>query len=258
MMKMMMKIDKTQVDRLVRVVSGQTGTFRRTPAIQAGYKVFEAMAIGGAGGRNYGTTNAYYGSGGGGGGAIRVQALIKDLPEQTFYYAGVKGADGDWSAGGWDGQNSGFGPWVGYGGQGARVISPGWGTSDVYASVGGKGGGNSFNAGYGGNGGYPPFKWGGLSYGLTQAETGSWGDLGGGNGGGGGGGGGGGASGRAGYSAGATAGAWGNYPNAAGPWSDVAAGAFGGMGGGANLVSVTGVTEYYGCGNDGAVAYRLS
>lgn len=261
-MKVMMKIDKSQVQSVDKFVggSGVTKTFRRTPAIQAGFKTIDLFCVGGRGGASSQAQLNYWGSGGGGGGSIKRRVALKDLTaEFTSYFAGQAGQHG--SNGGFDGGRSTFGPWWADGGKGAGGISGGFGTPDVYASIGGEGGGNSDNSLEGGNGGYPAFGWGGLNYARTLPENGPWTDTGGGNGHGGGGGGGGGASGRAGYNSAQSDGGGGNVNTVTffAPPSCLPVvgygGNYGGMGGGANLAIMTGVNEFYGVNAYGAAGY---
>lgn len=259
MMKMAMRIDKSQIKTIEKLVNGQSGQFRRTPAIQAGFKTIDAMCIGGSGGYLAAAANAYYGAGSGGGGSAMWRGNIKDLAEITNYGAGQKGADsGSPYIAAADGTYSYFGGVWGGGGKGASGIQPGWGNSDVYASIGGEGGGNSWGVGAGGNGGNAPFTWGGLGYGGQAPTNGSWVDLGGGNGGGKGGGGGAGQSNRAGYTGAATSGAYGSVPTAQGPPTTWLGGSYGGQGGGADLFPHTGAHEIYGTYSYGVVAWKLT
>lgn len=136
-MKMGMKISKTQVKSVEKLVGGTgvTKTFYRTPAIQAGYKQMDVMCIGASGGYSTQAALNYWGSGGGGGGSIlRRFNMATQLSEANNYSAGTKGQD--WSAGGFDGSGSYFGGIQGYGGKGAGGITGGWGSPDVYASIG--------------------------------------------------------------------------------------------------------------------------
>lgn len=269
-MKMTMHIDKSQIKSVEKYVGGDYAvtarTFQRTPAIQAGFKTIDLMCIGGRGGASSQATLNYWGSGGGGGGSIKRRVALTALPSEVLSY--VPGQAGQhWSAGGFDGGRSQFGSWWADGGKGAGGISGGWGTPDVYASIGGEGGGNSDSPLEGGNGGYPAFGWGGFNYARTLPENGPWTDLGSGNSHGGGGGGGGGATGRAGYASAPSDGGGGNVNGAffgAPPSTFPTAGYggnYGGMGGGANLALLTGVNEYYGSNGFipyGVVAYILT
>lgn len=260
MMKMVMKIQKSQVVQTDRT-AGAVKTFRRTASIQAGFKTIDLMCIGGSGG--YGTTTqlAYYPAGPGGGGGRKARVLLKDLTEEfTTYYGGLRGADSN-VASGYDGQDSYFGPYRAYGGKGSSASQGGWGNPDVYAPIGGEGGGSAYDGVSpleGGNGGHAPFGWGGLNYPYVAPENGPWVDLGGGNGHGGGGGGGAGRSNRSGYAHVASAGGYGGVSGAQAPPGTFLGGDWGGPGGGINLGLLTGVTEYIGTYTDGVTMFILS
>lgn len=265
-MKMAMKIDKSQVKSLEKFTSG-SGSFRRTIPIQAGFTTFEVMLIGGAGGRNTGLAEIHRGAGGGGGGSMIVKALLKDLPEVTAYSVGAKGADGGPYDGGEAGGNTTFGTAAAYGGQGATGIigAPDIAgrpeDNDAIASFGGAGGGNSWNAGAGGAGGHGKYVWNGTTTPGASPTGGTWASLGNGNGGGKGGGGGAGRSGRNSIASEPTGGAQGAYSSDLYAWAPggaVISANYGGYGGGASLDPITGVPEYFGTGNGGAIALKLT
>lgn len=254
-MKLAMHIDKSQVASIVKVTSG-TSSFKRTPAIQAGYKTIDIMCVGGGGGRI--TSGAYgqYGAGGAGGGSIRARVLLTALAQEaTSIGVGAKGADASVSAyEAASGGESYFGTWHAYGGGGAN--SPQDLPLGDLASYGGEGGGNSNAQGTGGLGGSARGNYNGNQP-YNQATNGTYVDAGNGNGGGRGGGGGAGRSTEVGHTSTQDAGAHGNV-SAMQDNGKANVGNNGGHGGGANIATITGVAEYYGGGVGGVVAYKLT
>lgn len=134
MMLAAMKLQKSQVKTTSwRWTAGQSGKWHRALYIMAGFKKFEMMAVGGAGGRSgngnataNGTTYALYWSGGGGGGGHYRRGSLFALPTIADYSAGRAGnpgpnvgvgsyADGEK---GWD---SSFAGWFAYGGEGGEI-----------------------------------------------------------------------------------------------------------------------------------------
>ena len=90
-MKMLMKIDKSQIRSTDKIVPGAgVKVFRRTPAVQAGFKQIDVMCIGGAGGLNTQAALNYWGSGGGGGGSILRRLALSAISEENSYFAGNK------------------------------------------------------------------------------------------------------------------------------------------------------------------------
>jgi hypothetical protein len=126
MRKMQMRLQKNQLPLSNVLEFTVTGaSFDRSLYSEAGYTDYEALVVGGAGGKSgnaYGNATqdiVMYGSGGGGGGSIRLKGKLADLPVRTSVIvgsAGVGGADSNvrTKAGdGVDGDSSSFnGHWV--------------------------------------------------------------------------------------------------------------------------------------------------
>jgi collagen type III alpha len=258
---MAMHIDKSQIKDFLQITTG-SATLRRTPALQAGFKTYAAMAVGGAGGRNTQLAEIHRGAGGGGGGCVRVSGNIKDLPETIPMAVGAKGADASGSAA--TGGQSNFGTAIAYGGDGANAIVgapdfPGQPEdNDAIASYGGEGGGNSFGVGAGGMGGIGRYVWNGTEHPRSLPTNGTYVDLGGGNGGGRGGGGGAGRSGRNSILSDPSGGSYGSVGGPQGAPGGVIDSHYGGFGGGADMSSIPGAAGHYGGGNGGSVAYKLT
>lgn len=86
-MKMMMRLDKSQVKSLQKFTDPGTYSLKRSVAIMAGYKAFDAIVVGGAGGaagnaitdtNNVGDRAYWYGGGGGGGAHVRAMGSLRD------------------------------------------------------------------------------------------------------------------------------------------------------------------------------------
>lgn len=168
-----MRLDKTQVPSIVKFdTPGWAGYFVKDLHVMAGYTTYEAMLVGGRGGRSgdaWGQTSGEraYSSGGGGAGSLQLAGKLSEMVSgNTLINVGAKGADGLDS--GSNEAPAGHGVAGGYsrilingvfyvaeGGLGA--IGADW---DITASrdfvtraEGGNGGGNSAGLGTGGVGG---------------------------------------------------------------------------------------------------------
>jgi hypothetical protein len=279
MMKIAMRPQKTQLQSLYKFTAPGTGTFsKRNIAIMLGYKNFDVLVVGGAGGRSgissgfaYDGNSISMGSnGGGGGGSKRVTDALANMPTSVNYTVGALGTPGT-NVGvtvsptskpeckGGDGGDSSFGTIaVAGGGKGGNPVAC-WSNGGISATTGGGVGGTSTGSPAGGAGGItddPPY---------TPSSAGVWNDsVKAGSGGGGG-------SGRDRWngattygptpaSAGSSSGAAGAYsaPAEASPIGDS-----GGGGGGCNLAPLTGTNQYAGSGwnnglGNGAVVLKLS
>lgn len=166
MMKMLMRVSKTQVPATVKNTTGGTRAFNTGVAIAAGYKNIDVFVVGGSGGpggdAKLNTGNISFGAGGGGGGSIRKKAALKDLPVPCLMTVGLAGSGGaDTSESnvaasyGYEGNASSFGAWSAYGGDGGEGgLAKTEGTDIFRATVGGNGGGNSLGLGVAGQGGH--------------------------------------------------------------------------------------------------------
>lgn len=163
MMKMMMRLDKSQVKTSLRYGSGAAGTWYRDPLIMAGLKSFDFIIVGAGGGRagqvTY-STDAMYPSGGGGGGAVRRTGALSELPSSGSYSVGIGGGNGTDDSGktsdagdGSNGQDTSFCEYYARGGQGAEGGSIRYNIVFYGASEGGFGGGTSTPYGSLGSGG---------------------------------------------------------------------------------------------------------
>lgn len=99
MMKMAMRPQKKQVGgTYFEWKNGQKGTFKRTPYVQVGYRNYDVMAVGAAGGRSGRAGNEDRGyawpAGGGGGGSKRVLNDLPSLPLEVAVSTGTKGENG--------------------------------------------------------------------------------------------------------------------------------------------------------------------
>lgn len=179
MMKMQMRPQKTQISLPTSITYTAAATFDRTMYSIFGYARYEALLIGGSGGKS---ANAHskqpsgapnvevfaYGSGGGGGGVLHLQGDLASLAVQTAVVVGAAGDDSTANAGdnvkagnGTDGGTTTFNAKSAYGGKGATggkcTINTDTGSNpwkvNITASQGGAGGGNSENLGSGGVGG---------------------------------------------------------------------------------------------------------
>jgi len=264
MMKMTMRLDKSQIPDTVKITA--TSKINLAPYAMAGYVHADVMLVGALGGRagysQKSGAGTVYGAGGGGGGAVRRKLRIGEVVARAFSggpaqciigTAGTKGADrvgtGD---DGTNGGNTQFDTLVAYGGEGASA--GGWSLSHPIPSNGGDGGSNKWTnpdnpseivvLGEPGIGGLP-------------STTGMWEDrfYEGGEGDGGGGGGGGGGTGGILQSGDLTGdpdpGKPGNSLTSGGSGATygpggAVSGRFGGFGGGANIKPIIGTDEYYG------------
>lgn len=160
-MKCIMRLDKSQVPSLIKFTSG-SGDFNRDLHIMAGYRRYDVLCIGGAGGPSgnavvsNGLAGTAYGSGGGGGGTILAWGRLSDLAQLTPYSVGAVGTNGSNSTGhgnragaGGAGGDSVFGPYSGLkGGAAAGSFYDGQ-MSIARWDFGVAGGGGSNSAGLG-------------------------------------------------------------------------------------------------------------
>lgn len=268
-MKMMMRPDKTQHASLLKYTAGQGAIFNRDKAMMFGYKTYDVMCVGGAGGLAGNTSTvdgmAQYAAAGGGGGSIRRRAALSSLTPTVALLAGSKGANSASSPGnGADGTTSSFGLLAAYGGKGAiggEVVNDARLGRYSTPSMGGDGGGNSDNRGVVGSGGFANSQTRlGATVPGSNATNGTYVDAGAGNGGGCGGGGGRGRYSDTKTTADSAPGPGGIGSNLAGYWCNPGAvpANSGGYGGGADISSITGSSEVYGVGTGGVVALKLS
>lgn len=251
MMRAAMIPQKSQLTSLYKYTAPGAATFAlRDKALMFGYKTYQAMVVGAAGGRSgtaTGATPDRYGSGGGGGSSKLISGTLVSLPTSvaiTVGAAGTTGTTGAASGAGGRGGHSTFGALAsGYGGYGGKAAS-----SSV-ANKGGEGGDPTSAASVGPQGGMAA---------VQYPSEGAWDDaLNVGQGGGGGAGAdpldapqdGGGGSNGSGYYA---------------PGETVQTTNYGGGGAGANIAPITGgAAEYYGTGwntghGNGVVVVKLS
>lgn len=271
MMLMQMRLQKNQVASLYQYkTAGSFAFFERSLAIMAGYKTFDAIVVGAAGGWGVSTHTRACGGGPGGGGTIRLQGSLLSIPENTPVVVGAVGADGFGpnyaDSTGMTGGTSSLSTFEAYGGVGGGYGR--WApTSFSYSGDGGNGGGNSAglgSAGVGGSGAGEDFLGGGHSHNATSSTAGAYAAGGSGlvvAGGKGGGGGCGKFDGDV-VDTSARVGSTGNNTVLA-DTGGAAVSDKGGAGGGANLNPVTGVDEYYGTKiagkhGQGAVVIKLS
>lgn len=161
-----MRLNKTQVKS--QIVYESSATFDRRPAIMAGYKTYDVIIIGGAGGKSgdalcsKGASYRQDSNAGGGGGTLKLRGNLLDLADLTSIGVGVGGSIGANSANnqkagdGGNGGTSSFGVHRAYGGSGgigSRYASNGMVNEQ---GSGGLGGTNSAMLGAGGVGGFPP------------------------------------------------------------------------------------------------------
>lgn len=172
MMKMPMRLQRNQVASLplTMELTASGGSFDRSLYSLLGYLNYEAILIGGAGGRSgaaWGDAAHDYvmrSSGGGGGGSIRLKGKLADLPAKTSVTVGSGGASGadsgirNKAGNGEDGGDTTFNGHIAYGGKGATGGN--WQRNDTTGIIstqikgeGGDGGGNSKNLGTRGVGG---------------------------------------------------------------------------------------------------------
>lgn len=174
MMKMAMRPQKKQVGGTYFEWLGQQGmvyaSFKRTPYLQVGYRNFDVMLVGAAGGRSGKAGNDDRGyahpAGGGGGESKRVQGALSTLPSSCTVHAGPKGGNGGnagvsyiassphgnveiyrWAGDGELGEYAQFGPYEvegGGGGKGGEVSGGGLSGNNTRKtpSTGGRGGNN--------------------------------------------------------------------------------------------------------------------
>jgi len=166
-MKMLMRLDKTQVKSSFRWDTPQSGTkFNKNLAIMVGFKNYAAFIVGGGGGRSGDALSSFSNyksrsNGGGGGGSLRLSGLLADLPLDSVIAVGDKGAyganspsDNVFAGHGMDGGNSSFNEHVAFGGKGGHGAD--YQSNGQYISTqgfGGDGGSNSAGLGAGGVGG---------------------------------------------------------------------------------------------------------
>lgn len=264
MMKMAMKLDKSQLQRVYKFTTVGAYNLNKDIFVMAGYKNISFLLVGGAGG--YGGDSgsnarvAECGAGGGGGGTLSGILPLSSLATNTAFSVGgvgtngVKGADGIPGTDGTDGGYSTFGGYIAYGGGGASggfaQFAGGHVTRDtVNPSVGGSGGGNNQGWGSGGAGGRNAYYAGSptqFRFAAVAPTNGNYADQGNGWGGGVGGGGGYGMFRWAGATdTNAISGAYGSNPTVLGQYG-LASGFTGGVGGGGDIAFFTGATEYFG------------
>lgn len=163
-----MRLDKSQVKPVILYESSSPSTaFNRLVPIMAGYKNYEVIMVGAAGGysgdcSDGGSVLRTWRAGGGGGGLLKLAGTLASLADSTPIGVGVAGTDGadhlqeDVQAGsGTDGGASFFGAHQAYGGKGAIggryhvTVTQNLNINEE----GGDGGGNSAGLGAGGVGG---------------------------------------------------------------------------------------------------------
>lgn len=289
-MLMSMRFDKSQVPSLIKYTEpGSSGNFSKILPIMAGYRRYDVMVVGAAGGRsgnvvsNSGLKGTAYGSGAGAGGCLKAWGRLQDLGDLTPYSVGKAGTHGANKTGnnvqansGTDGTHSVFGAYTGRAGGGAIGSSVDSSTSFFNYNLGrgGHGGSNTPLHGAGGLGGGD--RVGGVA--VDPPVDGEWEDgspdpiTGGVIGGGGGGGGG---CGRIQEGTGpishvgAQSGSSGSWPKTGvsgvggSPYGGSPFASKGGDGGGSNIYTIIGENEYYGsyapgCIPDGVVVIKLS
>lgn len=178
MMRMLMGLQKSQVTDTIKTW-GFNSTFDKTKFVLAGYKQFEVVVVGGAGGYSgsataTGYTDTVYQSGGGGGGTLWVKGQLKDLSQTTAVTPGWGGSPGTSTS--VAGQAAGAGTTGGSSSFGSVALATG--------GSGGKGGSASptfGQVGTGGNGGNGSVPSGGSSPGsggkAVPGGSGTWVDL---------------------------------------------------------------------------------
>lgn len=169
MMKMEMRLQKSQVSLPLTLEMSANGSFDRSLYSEAGYTNYEAILIGGCGGEsgqafgNTAQTIVQHRNGGGGGGSLRLKGKLADLPPVTPITVGSGGPNGTDSttrgqagAGGKGGDTvfNGHTAFGGGGGGGAN-----WSISSTGSIIfldtrgeGGQGGSNHVNLGAAGYG----------------------------------------------------------------------------------------------------------
>lgn len=169
MMKMEMRLQKSQVSLPLTLEVSANGAFDRSLYSEVGYTDYEALLVGGCGGEsgqafgNTAQTIIQHKNGGGGGGSLRLKGKLSDLPAITPYTVGSGGANG---------ADSGNRGQAGAGGKGGDTVFNGhtafggggggggnWSISTVGDLIfldirgeGGQGGGNHVNLGAAGFG----------------------------------------------------------------------------------------------------------
>jgi hypothetical protein len=168
-MLMTMHFDKSQVPSIIKYTEpGSSGNFSKILPIMAGYRRYDVMVVGAAGGRsgnvvsNSGLKGTAYGSGSGAGGCLQAWGRLQDLGDLTPYSVGKAGTHGTNKTGnnvqansGTDGTHSVFGAYTGRAGGGAIGSSVNSSTSFFQYNLGrgGHGGSNTPLHGDGGLGG---------------------------------------------------------------------------------------------------------
>lgn len=169
MMKMEMRLQKSQVSLPLTLEMGANGAFDRSLYSEAGYTDYEAILIGACGGESgeaYGNsaqTIIQRKNAGGGGGSLRLKGKLASLPAVTpvtVGSGGTNGADSGTRSKAGDGGKGGdttFDGHIAYGGGGGGGGN--WSItqfgSQIFLDVrgeGGFGGGNNANLGTGGSG----------------------------------------------------------------------------------------------------------
>lgn len=156
------RLQKSQIPSIYKFTANGSFTARDI-ALMYGYKNYEVLAVGAAGGRSGGYIHLgalYYvdPNGGGGGSSKIVSGLLSSLAASTAVVVGAQGstgADGNEaiSGGGGRGGNSSFGALVtGYGGYGATPVGPG----AINSGYGQGGAGANPDGSSGPAGGYSP------------------------------------------------------------------------------------------------------
>lgn len=267
MMKMMMRLSKTQVPSIVKKTSPSSGNWDKSLHVMAGYKNFECMLVGAAGGYsgrcNSDSNNVAYEYGGGGGGSLKFSGTLASLPQLNPYVVGKAGAPGTdrgdnaFGGTGGHGEASSFGAMIafgGSGGEGGKINRMSGGDVDWFRGTGGTGGLNSEGIGTAGTGKQ------GMADTRDKGEAGVWvsGAISGG------GGGGGGPARLVAKDVNRFMAADGGYgasgdPDISSPGKEF--GNYGGCGGGADIGTVTGVEAHYGgyrYNENGVVVLKMS
>jgi hypothetical protein len=164
MMRLAMRPQKHQAQLPAYFKFENSGDFDRTKPSMFGFTDYEALLIGGAGGRSgsadgrtiSGTTSYVKSSGGGGGGLIHVKGKLVDLSILSPAVVGAAGGNGADSgngvkaSNGSNGGNSSFAGFSAFGGKGGKGGKYDITADGVATCTGGQGGDGGLNsAGYG-------------------------------------------------------------------------------------------------------------
>ena len=135
MMLMSMRLQKNQLKTTSWAwPKNHFGYWYKAPFVMAGYKSYEVLVIGAAGGASSlkslgGVT--YYSCGGGGGGAAYIRSSLLELGRQSWFQGGSPGSQGvesvvidDPISDGGNGENSRFDYITAYGGKGGKTQIP--------------------------------------------------------------------------------------------------------------------------------------